>query len=669
MIASSSAPIVQVPDGGKISCSVQIQGLNSTPPTTFRIAGTGVISGTVTIGLFATLQFDPGYANSITGDIHNYGTITGGGFDFRGENLENGSLATIANSEIAFEGGVAQYLSGTGSWSNQTIIMIAGGNSVTLNNPMTWPVPILNLYSGSSLYLDPASPLTLDDPGVAISLHGANSKIYGNGSLDLASSGTLLLYTGAITAPIIVDGYTVHASSINGGSVGQVDVANGGSLTIDSANRLTVTGSLSIDHDIQGSGIYGQGTLDMQGPALSNDGEVGVLSLELDGANVILTGQGVWDPNSLVVDGGKKATLGDDMTWDVLNVQLLGGSTLDLANHGLTLTNSNGPSLVLPGNPPPQITGTGTLHLAGNATLGLGGGSITAPVAFDPGTSQTNVTVSSAGGTLGDVTLANTTHLSLGSNMVVAGSLSPAGVIANGPYTLELKSGVAAGTGSLQSSPTGTVIYSNNATPGSANNTVIPGQYGNLTLSGVAKTLSGTGTTVSGLLTLNSDLQVTGAGNKLGLLPGSTASGSRDVIGTVERSGTFALNQPYTFGNPNNQITFISGSALPATIDVTLAKSAPAKLRFSLPRAYTIAAAGGSGYTATLRLHYLPAESSGLPQAGMCIWSYSPDWTAFQTSAADSTAAWVETQGLSSFSTFALASKTGYQDFLPLAIR
>jgi hypothetical protein len=86
IISPSSAPTVQVSVGGNIRAYSEIQ-VNSTT-TTFRTAGTGTISGSVTVDFGAKLIADPGYINSVSGDIHNYGGISGGGISFSGENLE-----------------------------------------------------------------------------------------------------------------------------------------------------------------------------------------------------------------------------------------------------------------------------------------------------------------------------------------------------------------------------------------------------------------------------------------------------------------------------------------------------------------------------------------------------------------------------------------------------
>src|SRR6185436_502154 len=65
-----------------------------------------------------------------------------------------------------------------------------------------------------------------------------------------------------------------------------------------------------------------------------------------------------------------------------------------------------------------------------------------------------------------------------------------------------------------------------------------------------------------------------------------------------------------SFGNPNNQITITSGAA-PTSILVNLVKSAPATYGAAVQRNYTITQTGGSGFTATVRLHYLDGELNG----------------------------------------------------------
>ena len=140
--------------------------------------------------------------------------------------------------------------------------------------------------------------------------------------------------------------------------------------------------------------------------------------------------------------------------------------------------------------------------------------------------------------------------------------------------------------------------------------------YNNLTINNTIGTFV-TGVTLTGNATVNGALALTSSDLDTGAFtltqPNTTAStGVSDVVGTIARTGgPFALATPLTFGNPNNLITFTAGASRPTTMTVTMGKTAPATYAAAVERNYTITPTGGSGYTATLRLHYLDTELNG----------------------------------------------------------
>ncbi len=127
--------------------------------------------------------------------------------------------------------------------------------------------------------------------------------------------------------------------------------------------------------------------------------------------------------------------------------------------------------------------------------------------------------------------------------------------------------------------------------------------------------LSGVDAAVSGLLTLtNGDLN-TGA-NTLTQTITSTSSGpggnaGGDVVGNVSRAHIFAPLTGYSFGNQFNTINFAVGGTPPTAITLNLVKSVPNDFTNAVARTYTITPTGGSGFSSTLRLHYLDSELNG----------------------------------------------------------
>jgi len=170
--------------------------------------------------------------------------------------------------------------------------------------------------------------------------------------------------------------------------------------------------------------------------------------------------------------------------------------------------------------------------------------------------------------------------------------------------------------------------------------------------------------TVTGVLTLNGDLIVTSPA-RLIMLASASSAGTGDVIGNLERLGfvmgacpTAPCSNTLSVGNPNNQITITSGTA-PTSILVTLAKSAPATYAAAVQRNYNIAETGGSGFTTTLRLHYLDSELNGnTPESNLNLRRFNGStWPAVARSApVETTDNWVESNVVTGFSQWTFAS-------------
>lgn len=149
--------------------------------------------------------------------------------------------------------------------------------------------------------------------------------------------------------------------------------------------------------------------------------------------------------------------------------------------------------------------------------------------------------------------------------------------------------------------------------------------YGNLTVSGSGtKTLSGA-TSVNGTLALTGADVTTGAFALTQPTTAPASTGSGDVVGTVIRSGALGNGTTYTFGNPSNQITAnggTGGTPRPTSVSVKLVKSAPSGKTGAVTRTYTVTPTGGTGYTTTLRLHYLD-ELNGNAETTLELWHLS----------------------------------------------
>jgi hypothetical protein len=170
--------------------------------------------------------------------------------------------------------------------------------------------------------------------------------------------------------------------------------------------------------------------------------------------------------------------------------------------------------------------------------------------------------------------------------------------------------------------------------------------------------------TVTGVLTLSGDLTVTDPA-KLIMPASASSTGTGDVIGNLQRTGLMSgacANAPcpntLSFGNPDNQITITDGTA-PNSILVNLTKSAPATYAAAVQRNYTITQSGGSGFTATLRLHYLDAELNGnTPESNLNLRRFNGvSWSAVPgPRPVDTANNWVESNAVTDFSQWTFAA-------------
>ena len=291
-------------------------------------------------------------------------------------------------------------------------------------------------------------------------------------------------------------------------------------------------------------------------------------------------------------------------TQPTINATDIGVFSLSIAN-GMTLTITN-PRVLTIGS----TTATGgdlTLNgIISGGFLNFGNGTHNINNASGTGAlSSTNVATVISGST---VTLNN--NLQAGALAVNAGGSM---IITN--RTLSLNGSGAALTiaGGATFTTTGSTVVFN----GTAAQQAAGIAYNNLTINNTIG-LNVTGVTLTGNATVNGTLTLTSSDLDTGAFtltqPNTTASvGVSDVVGAVKRTGgPFAPAVTLTFGNPNNRITFNgAGGTKPTDLTVNLVKAAPGPPQpypAAVNRTYTISKTGGTGFTSTLRLHYLDSE-------------------------------------------------------------
>jgi len=85
-------------------------------------------------------------------------------------------------------------------------------------------------------------------------------------------------------------------------------------------------------------------------------------------------------------------------------------------------------------------------------------------------------------------------------------------------------------------------------------------------------------------------------------------------------------------------------------MEIQLTKTAPSGLSPAVQRTYTLTPTGGSGYSATLRLHYRDSELDSVTESALKLFRYSGSWTDEGRSAIDTASNWVEKSGVTAFS-------------------
>jgi hypothetical protein len=94
-------------------------------------------------------------------------------------------------------------------------------------------------------------------------------------------------------------------------------------------------------------------------------------------------------------------------------------------------------------------------------------------------------------------------------------------------------------------------------------------------------------------------------------------------------------------------------------VTINLVKAVPAggiAFPTAVQRTYTITPTGGSGFSATLRLHYLDAELNGNVEANLGLFRFGTAWARQGKTGSDLANNWVELSGVTQFSPWTLSS-------------
>lgn len=523
------------------------------------------------------------------------------------------------------------------------------------------------------------------------SFTGAGSLIFapGDGSATIASD--------AVIAPSIQIASGILSGCFLSTVSGALTIAAGATLHCD-GGTMTVNGNLTVDGSLSRSGPGFGVNLNFNGSTLTNNGSIstGFLVFNTSGGALAqsIAGAGSWaSGTSFAIGQGSNlspstTTLANNVTISFDQFLIQQGSTLALNSNTFTYGGNDfrifGTLAV--GNATFEFTGRDRLATQTNGIV-TGTGNVTlAPsdgAAILQGRFQTNVRILS-----GTITQNDVTTLNIGGDLTIDAGAT----LTSNNFVINTFANVLI-NGSLTGNPTGSLVvagtnFTNNGTISNISVIFSPGACCAPLAPNVAQTLGGGGVwTGNGGITIAANSQITllsnitfggasfilngsvATGAFVLTLPGSVAySGTGEVAGSLRRNG-FTVGATVAFGHPNTTIRFDSGTP-PTELTVTLQNGLPPLFPNAVARHYIITPVGGSGYSATVRLHYLDAEINGNNEANLRLWRRDgANWTTSGTSVRDTTNNWVETSGVTQFSPWAIAELTPTAANVPITGR
>jgi autotransporter-associated beta strand protein len=579
-----------------------------------------------------------------------------GGANVKG-NLSVASGATLGFSPasanvLSLNGSATQIISGAGTltFGSNTNLTINNSAGVTLNRNIT--VSGTLTLAGGTFTIGSANTVTIGTGGTI-----AQS---GTGAITSGANGGTVTFVGTGTVSGTVGFYNVNINgAVNFGTGSTIN----NSLTIfqfASVNTnppIYATGSTLIYNT--GNGFFPRGLEWSQTSGAGYPYNVQMSS----GSSLDLGNGGAGTARqmagSLIINSGGELSMAATPMTAALTI--LGG----VSNAGtLTLSSLSGGDLHLQGS----FSNTGTFVHNNRAVFFEGGatqivtdasGTTTMPyvrINKSGGTVQLNNNMTTLGpngsdslqftGATSTLTL-NGKTLTLGST--VGTPAAGSGLVGDAGASLSLQNG--GGSGAM-----GTILF---VSGGQTLNNL------NINRSGGSATV-GTDLFLGSTLALTAgDIIMSGLNNTLTMPNTATTTGVGDVQGNVKRTG-FAALTAQSFGNPNTQVSFQTGT-LPSDVTVRLVKAAPSGPGFGFPgavaRTYTVTPNVGSGYTATLRLHYLDSELGSNVEANLNLWRFNGStWNGFQKTGTSlegvDTNEYVERAGVTQFSPWTLSDRS-----------
>jgi protocatechuate 3,4-dioxygenase beta subunit len=621
-------------------------------------------SGSRTLASSGTI----GIAGTFTAGTNSY-TVTGSTINFNGtssqtipafnyNNITISGARTTNNVTFTSSGtiGIAGTFSSTATFTTGAYVIT--GSTVDYNGTSAQTVAAFNYNHLTISGARTTNSVTLASSGtIGIAGSFTNSATFTSGGFITANS--TVDYNGSSSQTVASFNYYHLTSSSTGSRSANGTIGIEGTFTPGS-NSWTVTGST---FDFISTGIQ---TI----PAFSyynlSSSIIGIRILSSSG---IIQVAGTFNPGN----GGY------DNTGSTIEFNSSGTQTIPIFNYyNLSSSSSGNRNLASPASI--GIAGTFSpginTYNIDNTTLDFNGSGAQTIPAFH----YYNLTISGAR-TTNNVTLIPSGTIGIASSFTVSATFTSGGIVTtnntvdfNGTITQTIPAFnyynlTSSNSGNRTLSSSGTIGIANTFTPGSnsyTNNgstivfnggaqTIVGFVFNNLTTSGTASKTANGNITVNGILALSTNLNM-GANNLL-MGSGSSTSGTGDVTGNVRRT-SFSPNTAYSFGNQFTSITFASGGTLPSQMDMNISiGSTPAGKPDAIERSYDISSTGGSGFSSTLRLHYLSNELNGNTATTLDLYKYTTSWmNQGKTGAVDTANKYAELSGVTSFSQWTLGS-------------
>ena len=654
--------------GARISNDGTVDGRVLVMPGTAEARGH--FDGPITVALLGTLKVPNGNLLVANDDLTVNGTLASplSSVTFSGTNFTNNGAVT---TNLLFRSNSPQTIRGTGTWTSPTIGVGNGvTTAVTLANSITLSVGRFGMSHASVLDIG-AHTLTVNGPSSVIT--GGGSRIIGSGILRTEGAVTITNGSG-ITPALEVAAGTTTAGGF-GDFEGPITVGAGTTLSVPSGSILTAANDLTVRGTLSGPGP----TLSFTGATLINDGVVSVPMVLFRGGAQTLRGMGIFaTANTAFVELGAKLTLASDHRMNKVNVRIR--STFDITGRKLTLAGAGaalfsvgtvvtpGSTIIFQGTAAQSVaTNIDYHHLTVNDVAGVTTEAGTLKVQGLLRTQAGRFTTGSC--SCHDVQIDRNSTLATGSNTVwnVTGDWTNAGTyIAGSGNTVAFN-----GSGDGTNAPTSVAGIGNSVASNGIGAQRIVGPttttFNKLTIANPSGTTMEVDARVEAQLTLNGDLR-TGQ-NTLIMAKDAQSAGNGSVVGNVRRTGPFAAGVMYTFGSPFTSITFERGGTLPSEITVSSTEGEPPTLAPAVARKYDITQKGGTGWTATLRLHYRETDLNGRREGDLQPWRFDPAlrrWIEQPRTGANVEDNWVERRGVTSFGEWGLTTR--YKTYVALAI-